>query len=412
MKSNIAVEEMKSKEEYRDYTLGLALFDAVPVLLFLLTGVTVFLISGSRIFLAGVIASFIGGSSKVIWKLIVVIKGEDRSSLTRVFHIMLPAGFGLMLLAVIVGIVSDLTKGPVPGGRGTISGICEAFSMMPAALFFIAGIAGMCLMGYLGSHMDDSAGSAWIEEIINTAAQLAFLAGVIIVYFGLGYTADAAAADALRGTDKVAVTETEESYFFDGPGMDTVIVFYPGAKVEPGAYAQLMDRLAEDGADCFLCRMPADFALFDRNMADDIKSRYDSGTLSCGENDYRHWYLAGHSLGGAAASMMLAGSNEDEQGKWDGIIFLASYPAGKTEVPALSIYGSEDGVLDHNSYEESQDKGYWPEDTEEFIIEGGNHALFGSYGFQKGDRPAEISSESQQRQTAETVTDWIRRKSQ
>ena len=377
MKSNIAVEEMKSKEEYRDYTLGLALFDTVPVLLFLLTGVTVFLISGSRIFLAGVIASFIGGSSKVIWKLIVVIKGEDRSSLTRVFHIMLPAGFGLMLLAVIVGIVSDLTKGPVPGGRGTISGICEAFSMMPAALFFIAGIAGMCLMGYLGSHMDDSAGSAWNEEIINTA-----------------------------------VTETEESYFFDGPGMDTVIVFYPGAKVEPGAYAQLMDRLAEDGADCFLCRMPADFALFDRNMADDIKSRYDSGTLSCGENDYRHWYLAGHSLGGAAASMMLAGSNEDEQGKWDGIIFLASYPAGKTEVPALSIYGSEDGVLDHNSYEESQDKGYWPEDTEEFIIEGGNHALFGSYGFQKGDRPAEISSESQQRQTAETVTDWIRRKSQ
>ena len=168
------LEEMKSKEEYRDYTLGLALFDTVPVLLFLLTGVTVFLISGSRIFLAGVIASFIGGSSKVIWKLIVVIKGEDRSSLTRVFHIMLPAGFGLMLLAVIVGIVSDLTKGPVPGGRGTISGICEAFSMMPAALFFIAGIAGMCLMGYLGSHMDDSAGSAWIEEIINTAAQLAF----------------------------------------------------------------------------------------------------------------------------------------------------------------------------------------------------------------------------------------------
>ena len=112
------------------------------------------------------------------------------------------------------------------------------------------------------------------------------------------------------------------------------------------------------------------------------------------------------------AVQILAGSNEDEQGKWDGIIFLASYPAGKTEVPALSIYGSEDGVLDHNSYEESQDKGYWPEDTEEFIIEGGNHALFGSYGFQKGDRPAEISSESQQRQTAETVTDWIRRKSQ
>jgi hypothetical protein len=44
----------------------------------------------------------------------------------------------------------------------------------------------MCLMGYLGSRMDDSARANWIEEMVNTAAQFAVLAGVVLVYCGMG----------------------------------------------------------------------------------------------------------------------------------------------------------------------------------------------------------------------------------
>ena len=221
-----------------------------------------------------------------------------------------------------------------------------------------------------------------------------------LLYTGQYYHADKTALAALESDDTVQVTETEYGWFFDGPSETEALIFYPGAKVEETAYAPLLHLIAKEGMDVCLVKMPFRLAFFGINSADQIMQQY----------DYTSWYIGGHSLGGAMAADYASRNSED----LTGIVLLASYSVNPLDdsVHAISIYGSEDGVLDHNSYEESQDKGYWPEDTEEFIIEGGNHALFGSYGFQKGDRPAEISSESQQRQTAETVTDWIRRKSQ
>ncbi len=43
----------------------------------------------------------------------------------------------------------------------------------------------------------------------------------------------------------------------------------------------------------------------------------------------------------------------------------------------------------------------------ELCIEGGNHAGFGNYGKQKGDGEAKISSEEQQKQTLEAITQMI-----
>lgn len=40
-------------------------------------------------------------------------------------------------------------------------------------------------------------------------------------------------------------------------------------------------------------------------------------------------------------------------------------------------------------------------------IEGGNHAQFGNYGPQKGDLPATISTQEQQRQTAEAIEAFL-----
>ena len=118
------------------------------------------------------LSCFAGGLCKAIWKLIIVIRKEDHPGLTRAFHILMPVGFALMILSVPVG------------GKAALAGLWRSLTMMPAAAFFAAGFALMCLMGYLGSHMDNSARSNWIEEIVNTLAQLAVLAGVIAVYFG------------------------------------------------------------------------------------------------------------------------------------------------------------------------------------------------------------------------------------
>ena len=62
--------------------------------------------------------------------------------------------------------------------------------------------------------------------------------------------------------------------------------------------------------------------------------------------DYEHWYIGGHSLGGAMAADYAAGHSS----AFDGLVLLASYSAkdlsdASFPVLSLSIYGSEDGVL-------------------------------------------------------------------
>ena len=98
---------------------------------------------------------------------------------------------------------------------------------------------------------------------------------------------------ALKSTDDVKVEEAEYGYFFDGPDNDTALIFYPGAKVEDLAYASLLKQLAADGIDCYLVHMPDILAFMGMNRADKIMETY----------SYDHWYLAGHSLGGAMASV-------------------------------------------------------------------------------------------------------------
>ena len=382
------------KEEYKEYTPGLAFFDLVPVVVFLMSGIVIYTMFDSPVFLAGVLACFAGGMSKVIWKMLVVFRRRDYAVLTKAFRILMFGGFGLMIVSVLLR-----------AGSGSLAGLWKGFTLMPATIFFIAGFAGMFLMGWLGSHMDQSAKSNWIEEGVNAAAQTAFLIGIIIVYFGTFYHGTDTAYQALEDAPPVNVSQIEAGYFLDGPGTEKALVFYPGAKVEAEAYAPLLRRVAESGTDCFLCSMPLNFALLGKDLGSDLKEEY----------DYEKWYISGHSLGGVAASMLASEeadeaetADSDSSQSWAGVIFLASYPTGKVTVPSLSIYGTNDEVLNHENYQSTEDEGLWPEDFTEIVIEGGNHAQFGSYGEQKGDGQAEISEEEQQEQTANCIIEWLK----
>ena len=112
--------------------------------------------------------------------------------------------------------------------------------------------------------------------------------------------------------------------------------------------------------------------------------------------DIRHWYLAGHSMGGAMASQFAS----EHPDKVEGLILLGTYPYGDYPVEdTLTVYGSlNQSVEDKIDYTENVVK-----------IEGGNHAQFGNYGPQKGDLPAAISAEEQQAQTVAAITDFIAR---
>ena len=220
-----------------------------------------------------------------------------------------------------------------------------------------------------------------------------YMAAAGVIYMQFYYHADDTAKACLEGGGQVTVSTTENGYLFDGPGTDSAVIFYPGAKVEAEAYAPLMLELAEKGEDAFLVKMPFRFAFFGIDSAEALIDSY----------DYDSWYMMGHSMGGLAACSFVSEHSDDA----DGLIYLASYPSGGPfeGVKMLSIYGSEDGCLNMEEYEKSRP--LWPDSAAEVVIEGGNHAQFGSYGAQKGDGEAKISAEEQRRITAEAIKKWL-----
>lgn len=140
--------------------------------------------------------------------------------------------------------------------------------------------------------------------------------------------------------------------------------------------------------------MPCNLAILGQNKAEKIITTY----------EYKTWYLSGHSLGGAMAASFVASSPDYVEG----LVLLAAYPTAELDdnIQVISIYGSEDGVLNMEKLEEG--RSYMPSAYTEICIEGGNHAWFGYYGEQEGDGTAEITKEEQQKQTVEAILEMMK----
>ena len=194
----------------------------------------------------------------------------------------------------------------------------------------------------------------------------------------------------ITSNDTVTVSQIDEGYFFDGPGEDKALIFYPGAKVEDTAYAPMMKSLAEQGVDCFLIKMPMKLAILGANKANNIRAKY----------KYDNYYLAGHSLGGA----MAANYASEHLNDYSGLFLLAAYPTKDltaANFPVVFIYGDNDKVLNREKLE----VGFTivPSDYKKVEIAGGNHAQFGAYGAQDGDDTATITPEEQWKITVDTI---------
>lgn len=207
------------------------------------------------------------------------------------------------------------------------------------------------------------------------------------------YRADNAAAAAMAGSAGVTVRQMEDLVVFEPETPSAGLVFYPGGKVEYTAYAPLMLALAERDVLCVIAQMPCNLAVLDRNAALEIPEQFPQ---------IDGWYIGGHSLGGSMAASC-AGENA---GLFKGLVLLAAYATEElSELEVISLYGTEDTVLNMEKYE--QYRGNLPEDVTEIVIDGGNHAQFGSYGAQDGDGAAGISGEEQLRITAEEIAEFI-----
>ena len=206
------------------------------------------------------------------------------------------------------------------------------------------------------------------------------------------YHADRTAVMMLRTDEYASVTSSQTGLLFDGPGAEDLLIFYPGAKVQETAYAPLLRQIAEGGMDVFLVRMPFRLAFFGTNKADEALQEI---------ADYANVYIGGHSLGGAIAANYAAEHEES----LDGVILLAAYSTKPLpdSLSVLSVYGTEDGVLNRANYEKNLAN---VPNLQECVIEGGNHAQFGSYGEQRGDGEASIDPGRQWNETAEAILEF------
>ena len=233
--------------------------------------------------------------------------------------------------------------------------------------------------------------------ILSVCLTVLFVLGVGgYAYVSDYYHADEIALEAMAYQTDSLQTQQDGNVIWFAPENPTAgLIFYPGGKVEYTAYAPLLRACAENGILCALVQMPANLAVLDANAADGLRQEHPEVTT---------WYMAGHSLGGAMAANYAAAHGED----FDGLILLAAYSTKDltgTPLRVLSVYGSEDGVLDRESYEKNRSN--LPEDTTEVILDGGCHAQFGSYGVQEGDGIPSISGEEQVRQTTEAITAFV-----
>ena len=229
---------------------------------------------------------------------------------------------------------------------------------------------------------------------------------VFVTWSLLAFRASPAAREALAGDDKVVVMQGEHHRLFKPrqKPADVGLIFYPGALVDPVAYAPLLRAVAAEGFPALLIEVPMRGGFGGATSAAPLTRGVDA-TLAVQE--VKRWVVAGHSRGGNIAAR-LARTNA---GSIVGLVLLGTshprdFSLAKSGLRVTRVYGTRDTVADVEKLERT--KVNLPPDTRHVRIDGGNHSQFGSYGFQPGDWPATISREEQQRLALEAMLEMLR----
>lgn len=202
-------------------------------------------------------------------------------------------------------------------------------------------------------------------------------------------------------SDNMVEVQSEPWLVFQpvGETPKTGLIFYPGGRVDPRAYAPAARKIAENGYLVVIVPMPLNLAVFGVNRAKDIITAYP---------EIQNWVIGGHSVGGAMAASF-ADKNSDSI---EGLVLWAAYPAKSNDLSTsnldmMSISGTKDGLSTPTKIEAS--RSLLPPDVQMVAIEGGNHGQFGWYGLQGGDNAATISRSEQQEQIVQATLDLLKR---
>jgi Alpha/beta hydrolase family len=162
----------------------------------------------------------------------------------------------------------------------------------------------------------------------------------------------------------------------------TGLIFYPGLRVEPQAYVRKLAQIAA-AADIKIVigRPPMNIAAFSISQADEMREVI---------HGVDHWYVGGHSMGGAMA-LLYASRNPN---RVSGVMLWGTYcGADISALPlrVLSVSGENDGVFPPSKISAARNE--LPVNATVVQVGGMNHAQFGNYGPQSGDAAAAITDE-------------------
>ena len=226
---------------------------------------------------------------------------------------------------------------------------------------------------------------------------LLILVSGFFIYVSSYYKANSFALESLESDSLVQVKEDGDIVFEPVANAKNIgFIFYPGAKVEPSAYASMAKEIASNGYTTIIAKMNFNLAILSPNRADNIMSNY---------KDIDTWVIGGHSLGGVMASNYAL-----ENDRIEGLVLLASYPQDKTNltdtpIKVLSLWGSNDQIADLNKVKDA--KYIMPGDAEFIEIKGGNHGGFGDYGHQEGDGESSITNKQQMMDTSNYIIELL-----
>ena len=180
------------------------------------------------------------------------------------------------------------------------------------------------------------------------------------------------------------------------------LIFFPGALVDPVAYAPLVHAIADAGYASILVQVPRRGA-FGGAEGPEV---FDRARNAAARSSARRWVVAGHSRGGVIACFVV---RDGFPGLAGAVLLGTTHPRdfslAATAIPMTRVYGTRDTIADVDKIERTRVN--LPPSARIVRIDGGNHSQFGYYGFQPGDWPATISRDAQQAISRAAILDAL-----
>jgi pimeloyl-ACP methyl ester carboxylesterase len=185
---------------------------------------------------------------------------------------------------------------------------------------------------------------------------------------------------AVRADDRIVISDEPDGIIMTPADERSHVglVFIPGAKVDPWAYASKLSGLVADKKVTVVITKPwLNLAFFDLRPL---------GSFTTLAPTVREWMVGGHSLGGVRSCQLATQA--------EALVLFGSYCAqdlSEWQQPVLSMSGSEDGLSTPQKIDDARH--LLPRDAEMVEIPGASHSSFGDYGLQPGDGTPTISDE-------------------